>query len=71
MLADVKRWGNSLAIRLSKEDLERLGIDEGERVRVTIEKLPRDGEVDISGLPTFRDEDPRASERHDRVLYGE
>lgn len=71
MFAEVKRWGNSLAVRLSRSELERLGIAEGERVRIRVEKLPAEGLVDLAGLPTFRDPDPRASERHDALLYGD
>jgi hypothetical protein len=26
--------------------------------------------VDLKGLPTFEDKDPKASVRHDKVLYG-
>lgn len=72
MDAEVKRWGNSFAIRLSKRDLERLGIHEGDRVEVTIRKAGKNGpRISLEGLPTFRDDDPRASERHDEHLYGE
>lgn len=70
MFAVVEQWGNSLAIRLTNEEFERLGISEGDRVRVKVEKLPTSGTVDLSDLPTFEDPDPRASRRHDEILYG-
>ncbi len=71
MFAEVKRWGNSLAIRLTKRDLEQLGVEEGDKVRVQVERLPGSGKVDLSHLPTFHDPDPLTSERHDEVLYGD
>lgn len=42
MFARVKRWGNSFAIRLSKRELERMGVKEGERVRIELHRLPKD-----------------------------
>ena len=70
MLAQVKRWGNSLALRLRKKDLERTGISEGDVVRVEIVKVARPGFLDLDSLPTFEDPDPKASVRHDKYLYG-
>jgi antitoxin component of MazEF toxin-antitoxin module len=69
MLAEIKRWGNSYAIRVSRAEVEKLGLREGAQVRVRIEKLPS-GPIDLSGLPTVRDRDRRASEHLDRYLYG-
>ena len=69
MLAEVKRWGNSYAIRLTRREAERLGLREGERVRVRLEKVPA-GPLDLTGLPTVRDPNRRASEHLDRYLYG-
>lgn len=71
MFARVKRWGNSFALRLSKKDVDELRVREGDEVRVEVRKIPAGGKVDLSGLPTFRDSDRRASERHDTLLYGE
>lgn len=31
------RWGNSLALHLTKEMLEGLGLKEGDRVNITLE----------------------------------
>lgn len=74
MDAEVKKWGNSYGIRLPKSEAERLGLKEGDRVEVEMRKAPRRGgkkkRIDLAGLPTFRDPDPRASERHDEYLYG-
>lgn len=70
MFARVKRWGNSLTIRLSKKELERYGIKEGDHVRVTLHRATKDAKMDLSGLPMFTDPDARASERHDELLYG-
>lgn len=71
MITRVKKWGNSLAIRLTKRDLEELGVAEGDTVKVEIERLVPDEEVDLSEAPTFEDPDELVSERHDRYLYGE
>lgn len=70
MLARVRRWGNSLAIRIRKRDLERAGVTEGDLVKIEILRVTKRGAVDLSGLPTFEDADPRASVRHDEYLYG-
>lgn len=67
MFADVQRWGNSLAIRIPSREAEALGIQEGDQVKVRLERLPR-GKVDLSGLPLFRDPDRRASVHHDRYI---
>lgn len=37
---DVKKWGNSLGVRLPREALRAAGIHEGDRVRITVEKAP-------------------------------
>lgn len=72
MEAEVKRWGNSYAIRLPKRELERMGIHEGDRVEVAIRKARgrKKAKFSLEGLPTFHDPDPLASERHDAYLYG-
>ena len=69
MLAKVRRWGNGLALRVLKEDLETTGIAEGDTVQIEIIGRPGRG-LDLGSLPTFEDDDPRASQRHDRYLYG-
>ena len=70
MLAEVKRWGNSMGIRLTKNDLRENGIGVGDLVKVTIEKVVPEDRVDLCGIHTFRDDDERTSENHDRYLYG-
>lgn len=70
MLAEVKRWGNSYAIRLTKGDLERLGLHEGDAVQVDLQAVAPSGRIDLSHLPRLDDPDPSASERHDAHLYG-
>ncbi len=69
MLAKVRRWGNGLALRVHKNDLESAGIAEGDTVQIEVTRPPGRG-IDLGSLPTFEDEDPRASQRHDRYLYG-
>lgn len=59
-------------MRIPKRVANRLGLSEGDVVKVDIvEKVRREGEVNLSSLPTFRDEDRRASLHHDRYLYGQ
>lgn len=74
MDAEVKKWGNSYAIRLPKSEAERLGLKEGDHVEVEMRKTPKRRAkkklIDLSGMPTFHDPDPLASERHDEYLYG-
>jgi hypothetical protein len=71
MDAEVKKWGNSYGIRLSKKELERLGIKEGDVVAVALKKTKRKtARISLEGLPTFHDPDPYASVRHDEYLYG-
>jgi len=70
MLARVRRWGNSLAIRLRKSELEMAGVAEGDLVKIKIEKVAKGGGLDLSTLPGIRDPDPKASVNHDRYLYG-
>ncbi len=69
MLAKVRRWGNGLALRVHKSDLESAGIAEGDVVLIELTRVPHRG-LDLGSLPTFEDKDPRASLRHDRYLYG-
>jgi bifunctional DNA-binding transcriptional regulator/antitoxin component of YhaV-PrlF toxin-antitoxin module len=66
MQADVRRWGNSLAVRLPAGLAESLGIREGDRVRIQVTKVPR-GRVDLSGLPKFHDRDLRSEDVDDIV----
>ena len=69
MIARVRRWGNSLAVRLRKDELDRSGVSEGDLVRLEVVKVAK-RKLDLGSLPTFRDPDPRASVRHDEYLYG-
>ena len=70
MLTRVRRWGNGLAVRLRKGDVEAAGIAEGDVVKVELAKVTKKGKVRLRDLPTFDDPDPRASVRHDEYLYG-
>lgn len=70
MFADVRRWGNSLAVRIPATLAESLGIKEGDQVKVQVTKVPK-GKVDVSGAPFFRSKDGRTdiSENHDEFVY--
>jgi hypothetical protein len=70
MIARVRRWGNSLAIRLRKSDAAMAGVSEGDLVRVTILRIAKGRGLDLSTLPTIADPDPTASVNHDRYVYG-
>lgn len=37
---EVKRWGNSLGVRLPRDALRAAGIREGDHVRIHVEKAP-------------------------------
>lgn len=67
MHVTVKRWGNSYAVRLTKADLQRLGVHEGSVVEVNVQpvRVP----VDLADLPTFRDDLPLGDAR--AQLYGQ
>ena len=71
MIAEVKRWGNSMGIRLTKNDLRENGINVGDLIKITIEKVVPEDRVDLRGIHTFQDYDERASENHDKYLYGD
>jgi len=70
VFADVRRWGNSLAIRIPVEEAASLGIHEGDKVKVRLQRVPQGGKVDISHAPTFHDPEGKTdvSERHDEYL---
>jgi hypothetical protein len=69
MISEVKKWGNSLAIRLSKNELDEHCIKEGDKIKVTVEKIVPQDEVDLSDIPLFIDADTKVSEDHDVYLY--
>lgn len=62
--------GKSPQIRAKSKSLRDHGIREGDLVKVSIEKVVPERRVDLSGIHTFHDDDERASENHDRYLYG-
>ena len=70
MIAKVRRWGNGLALRVHKKDLESQGVVEGDLVQVEMTRIPERSALDLESLPTFEDGDRRTSLRHDRYLYG-
>jgi hypothetical protein len=70
MFAKVGRWGNSLAVRIPGKEAERLGIKDGDEVRIVVlMKVPK-GKVDLSGAPVFHDPEGKAdvSENIDHYL---
>lgn len=68
MQATIKKWGNSYAVRLTKKDLDRLHLKEGDTVDVQLMRPL--GPIDLTGLPTFRSGQSDVSENHDTYLYG-
>ncbi len=70
MMTEVKSWGNSYAVRLTRRDLRRLGIQLGDQVDVQLRAMPKK-KVDLSKMPIFYDTVSDVSERHDDYLYGE
>lgn len=71
MIGRLQRWGNSLAVRIPKEEVERLGLGEGSTVDLTVRSTGTRARVDISDRPTYRDSDPDLSLKIDEILYGE
>ena len=69
MLAKVRRWGNGLALRVHTKDLASAGISDGDLVEVELTRVPGLGGLTTKALPTFEDDDPRASQHHDRYRY--
>ncbi|HUR62133.1 MAG TPA: hypothetical protein VM286_07195 [Candidatus Thermoplasmatota archaeon] len=69
MFATVKKWGNSYAIRLTKQDLARAGLSVGQQIEFNLRPLPTK-RVDLSGLPVVHDSATDVSARHDAYLYG-
>lgn len=67
--ARVRRWGNSYGVRLTKGDLQRLGVRDGGQVDVVPVQTQKRA-FELSDLPTFTDSDPFLSIHHDDVLYG-
>jgi len=72
MDAEVKKWGNSFAIRLPKSEADRLGLKEGDHVEVEMRKAPRKKRkrISLDHWPVFQDTATDVSERHDEYLYG-
>jgi antitoxin component of MazEF toxin-antitoxin module len=74
MDAEVKKWGNSYAIRLPKSEAERLGLQEGDHVEVEMRKASKRRAkkklIDLSDMPTFHETRSDVSQRHDEYLYG-
>jgi antitoxin component of MazEF toxin-antitoxin module len=72
MDAEIRKWGNSYAIRLPKAELDRLGLHEGDRVEVDLKKAPRRRaqKISLAGMPIAHDTVADVSARHDAYLYG-
>lgn len=66
--ATVRKWGNTYGIRISKRDMERLGIQEGAEVTAVVSTEP--APPDMSRFPVFYGPDEFGSRDHDR-LFGE
>jgi len=71
MMGRLQRWGNSLAVRIPKEEVARLGLGEGSTVDIRLRPATTKGRVDISDCPTYHDPDPDISIKVDEILYGE
>jgi antitoxin component of MazEF toxin-antitoxin module len=69
MFSEVKKWGNSLAVRLSKNELDEYNVKEGDRIKIIVEKIVPRNEVDLSDIPLFIDTYEKVSEDHDIYLY--
>lgn len=63
MYSEIKNWGNSYALRLTKSDLRRLGLRPGQRVLVDVRPAPEE-RVDVSALPVAHGGVPFRAARH-------
>lgn len=63
----VLRWGNSYGLRISKHDVERLGLVPGTEVAVSL--VTKDDTIDVPWF-TFSSGHTDTSINHDEVLYG-
>jgi len=55
MRATIRKWGNSAAVRLSRKELDRLGLRDGDEVEIEIH--PRKKTWSIDDVPVFRSTD--------------
>ncbi|MBI2113420.1 MAG: AbrB/MazE/SpoVT family DNA-binding domain-containing protein [Candidatus Wildermuthbacteria bacterium] len=82
MTTKIQKWGNSLAVRLPKEILVRIGLEEGTHVKVdehkmtvVIKKIPLLGKTAKKGMwkkfmvPTNKKKE-NISGKIDEILYG-
>lgn len=65
MIGKLLRWGNSYGVRLSKADVERLGLKEGQEVAFEVAASPNE-KIDLSDMPSFH-LGGDLSVRHDEV----
>lgn len=61
----ILRWGNSYGIRLSKAEVEALGLGEGKDVQVELKRKA----YDWSKIAVFHGDDGYDCTDHDEVLY--
>ncbi len=55
MITQVKKWGNSLAVRLPKEMLEHAGLSDGSRVEISYNKDSLILKISKHKVDAFRD----------------
>jgi len=65
MIGRLLRWGNSYGVRLSKGDVEELGLKEGSDVAFDVKNVPGK-KIDLTGIPSA-DLGGDLSVRHDEV----
>jgi antitoxin component of MazEF toxin-antitoxin module len=63
--ARLLKWGNSFGLRLSRRDVERLGLEPDKEIEVHVETSPR--QTRVEDLPTF-DLGRDAADRHDELF---
>lgn len=61
----VRRWGNSLALRLRKQDVDRLGLREGQELHAVLRGFP--DKVDLGKIPTFHGGKPMDWSRREEI----
>lgn len=58
MKATIRKWGNSAAVRLSRKELRRLGLREGDDVEIEVRSAGGNKAWDVSMIPVFRSDGP-------------
>jgi antitoxin MazE len=78
MTYEIRRWGNSLALRIPKDLTQTLGLDEGSKVEMILEDgrliiTPKQARLNtlLNALETYGQSDPHGELDWDEDVGGE